>query len=368
MASVIRSVEQRTGSPTRWNGRVFEEQNPDYLGTAHADGSMTVNRAKVIEPVKLAYTAGRPLTSQENYRARDAAATVTHEAVHLSGHFGDQSVPGAHQSHDDPARALEEGQAENWTHRNVDNVIADVGLDKAAPGVLSEPTFNAYPAYTQASANLNRELAARTGQTSDQVGNQLIGTERTQRWNVAADMVIDQRLSGLMPESHRDTVRAQVAAPLRDEFAALPAVSADPNLTSAQKATLSADAADRGLASMDQEVGRIEQHYHNQYQQLAAQQQQVGPQQTAQQQAGPQQQAGQQTAGQGAQGGNAAVSPDVAKLRAMMNGGQAPAAGAVNPTAGQADGARPNRGGQTPGQQVTRPQAGPKQPTGPERG
>lgn len=373
VASVIRSVEQRTGSPTRWNGRVFEEPNPNYLGTAHPDGSMTVNRASVIEPVKLAYTAGRPLTSDENYRARDAAATVTHEAVHLSSRFGDQNAPGAHPIRDDPARALEEGQAENWTHRNLDNVIADVGLDKAAPGVLNEPSMNAYPAYTHASATLNRDLATRTGQTSDQVGNQLIGTERAQRWNAVADMVIDQRLTGLMPESHRDAVRQQVAAPLRDEFAALPAVSADKSLTSAQKSTMSADAANRGLAGMDREVGRIEQHYNHEYQQLAAQQQQLpSQQQPAQQQAGQQQpgqqQPGQQGSGQGARSGETAVSPDVAKLRAMMNGGQAPAAGAVNPNAAQADGARPNRGGQTPGQQVTRPQTGPKQPTGPERG
>ncbi|MFG1906419.1 hypothetical protein [Kribbella sp. NPDC048928] len=32
--SVIQSVERRTGTWSRWNGRVYEEPNPKYLGTA----------------------------------------------------------------------------------------------------------------------------------------------------------------------------------------------------------------------------------------------------------------------------------------------------------------------------------------------
>lgn len=352
MANVIRSVERRTGSPTRWSGRVFEEMGAGVLGTAHPDGSMTVSPGKVLAPVRLAYTAGRPLTGQENLRARDAAATVAHEAVHLSSRFGDPNTPGAYPTHDGAARALEEGQAERWTHRNLDGVIADVGLDRAAPGVLAQPTLDAYPAYTQAAANLNRGLAVRTGQTSDQVATTLIGTDRAQRWNAAADMVIDQRLAGLMPASHCDVVRQHVVAPVRKEFATLAAAQADKSLGGAQKTALAKDAADRALAGMDQAVDRMEQHYHGWYQQQA-------------QQAG-QQQPGQQSGQQAAPRVEVGTSPEVAKLRAMMSA-QAPASAATNPSSGHVDGARPNRGGQAPGQQVTRPQRGPNQPLSPQR-
>ncbi|TDU91398.1 hypothetical protein EV138_5004 [Kribbella voronezhensis] len=289
VASVIRSVEQRTGSPTRWNKQVFEELDPGVLGSAHADGAMTVSPGRVLDPVRHAYTGGRPLTNDENYRLRDAAATVTHEAVHLSSHYGDPTVPGAHPTHDPAGRALEEGQAEHWTHRNLDGVIADVGLDRAAPGVLTQPSMDAYPAYTSASADLNSALAARTGQSTDEIATRLIGTERTQRWNEAADMVIDQRLGGLMPESHRDAVRAQVVAPARAEFEKLATAQADKSLNSAQKTMLARDAASRAISGMDQAVGHAEQHYQNWYQQEAARQ---APQQTAQQSATPQ---GQQT-------------------------------------------------------------------------
>lgn len=405
VASVIKSVEQRTGSPTRWNGRVFEELDAGALGTAHPDGAMTVSPGRVLDPVRQAYTGGRPLTDDENYRLRDAAATVTHEAVHLSSRFGDESAPGAYPAHDPAALALEEGQAEHWVHRNLDDVIADVGLDRASPGVLTQPGTDAYPAYTAASADLNSGIAARTGQSTDQVATQLIGTGRAQRWNAAADMVIDQRLGGLMPESHRDAVRAQMVAPMRTEFEALATVQADPSATSTQKATQARDAANRAISGMDQAVGHAEQHYKNWYQQQAAQQQtQQGPQQTGQQgpqqggQAGPQQ-GGQAGPQQGAQAGpqqgqqqsgsqprlqpvqqgqsqvtgqqampstEASTSPEIAKLRAMMIG-QAPAAGAVTRSVSSPDGARPDRGG-TPGQHVTRPQAGPTKPLTPERG
>ncbi|MFC0627716.1 hypothetical protein [Kribbella deserti] len=58
---MIKSVEQRTGSPTRWNGRVFEELDPGVLGTAHPDGTMTISPGKVLDPVRQAYTGGRPV-------------------------------------------------------------------------------------------------------------------------------------------------------------------------------------------------------------------------------------------------------------------------------------------------------------------
>ncbi|MFC0627715.1 hypothetical protein [Kribbella deserti] len=262
--------------------------------------------------------------------------------------------------------------------------------------------MDAYPAYTSASADLNRGLAARTGQTTDQVATQLIGTERAQRWNAAADMVINQRLGGLMPESHRDAMRAQVVAPMRAEFEKLPQAQQDLSLTSAQKSAAATNAAGRALSGVDQVVGNAQQHYQNFYQQQAQQQ---APQQQAPQQQAPQQQAAQQQAPQGQQAGPqqgqqqpggqprqqtsqqapqqaqpqqgaqvgtasgaaAATSPEVAKLQALMSG-QAPATGAVSPSAGSTDGARPDRGGQTPGQQVTRPQTGPTKPITPERG
>ena len=70
VADVIEAVERRIGVPTRWNGRLWEETNEIFLASSLDDGTMTVEVAKVLEPVKLAYTADRPLTADEIDQAR----------------------------------------------------------------------------------------------------------------------------------------------------------------------------------------------------------------------------------------------------------------------------------------------------------
>lgn len=338
--SVIRSVERRTGSPTRWNGRVFEEPDANLLGAAYPDGSMTVSRRNVLTPMHLAFTAGHPLTSQQNLQARDAAATVAHEAVHLSSHFGDPRAPGAYPLQDDAEMALEEGQAEHWTHRNLDDVIADIGLDEAAPGVLTQPSLDAYPAYTQAAVALNRGLAGRAGRTIDDVATELIKTDRTQRWNAVADIMIDARLAGLMPESHRTVVRQQVVAAARSAFADLPAAQQG-TMKEKNKAKVGHEAAVRALTGMDQAIGDAERRYRGSQQTV----QQVAP-------ASWQPQAGQGT-GQTVQPN---ATDDIAGLHKLM-ACQAPAAAATSRAPGLSVGARPNRH-----------QYGLEQPRSPERG
>ena len=70
VADVIEAVERRIGVPTRWNGRLCEETNEIFLASSLDDGTMTVDVAKVLDPVKLAYTADRPLTADEIDQAR----------------------------------------------------------------------------------------------------------------------------------------------------------------------------------------------------------------------------------------------------------------------------------------------------------
>jgi hypothetical protein len=285
VARVIRSVERRTGAPTRWNGTVYEEENQHFLGAAHPDGSMTLNLAKVLDPVRIAYTAGRPLSPDEEFRARDAVVTVVHEAAHLCSRPGDEAVRGSHPAHDAAGRTLEEGLIENWAHENVDSVIYDVGLDRTAPGVLNHRGTDAYPGYSGAARELVDGLARRSGQlSSDQVARQLVRTDRSQRWNAAADLVIDNRLAGLMPEEHRQTVRHQLVAPMRMAFAAAQAMQQDRSLVGAVKRVRSRRATTSALGALDAAVARIEQHYRDWHWQQAQQPRQDVEQQTRREQ------------------------------------------------------------------------------------
>ncbi len=283
VARVIRSVERRTGSPTRWNGTVFEEDNQHFLGAAHPDGSMTLNVAKVLDAVRVAYTAGRPLTPDEEFKARDAVVTVVHEAAHLCSRPGDEAVRGSHPAHDAAGRTLEEGLIENWAHENVDSVIYDVGLDRSAPGILDHHGTDAYPGYSGAARELVDGLARRSGQLSpDQVARHLVRTDRSQRWNAAADLIIDNRLAGLMPEEHRQTVRHQLVAPMRMAFSAVQAMQQDRSLVGAVKRVRARRATVSALGALDAALVRVEQHYREWYWHQSQQAQQA---QQAQQQA-----------------------------------------------------------------------------------
>ncbi|TCC39758.1 hypothetical protein [Kribbella sindirgiensis] len=278
VAAVVYAVEQRVdGARTRWNQVVLEEEDPDFVGSAEADGSMSVSITNVLEPLRRARDLDRPLTDEEAFELREAMATLTHEAAHLLAQYGDENAPDAYL-YDDAAEAFNEGRTEHWTHRNLDKIIGDVfpdaGLEHAVAAVLAQQTDDAYAAYTPAARHLDRALAKRSGLTSTQVTQTLMCADDLQRWNVAVDLLIDERLvkPGLMPEAHRDEVRKELIAPLRDSLAGLVEVEADESLGDAEKSTESAKAAKNAIAELDHELNRIERHYRVEKAQRAQQQ------------------------------------------------------------------------------------------------
>lgn len=361
VAAVIYSVAQRTSPPGstlagRWNGELLEAHLPNFLGGAHDDGSMLVSAESVLQPLRRARDVDRPLTDQEAGKVRDAMATLTHEAGHFLARLGDLDASEAYP-YDDAARANAEGRVEHWTHRHLDNVIGDVfpdaGLAQHAPEVLSQPSIDAYPAYTPAARHLDQSLALRSGLTSDQVTQNLLHADDTQRWNVAVDPVIDQRLvqSGLTPEAHRATVRKELVTPLREHLAGLRAIQADEELSVAQKTDAATKAAMQAVAGLDQALNQIERRYHIQHTQRA-QQQALQPSSRIQQAI---RQAQQPTP------------LDLERLRAMTSG-QRPAADATNPAAASTHSAPPDQGSQSHRERATRPPlSGRSQPQTPRR-
>ena len=112
VARIVGAVEQRTGMPTRWNGKIFEELDPAYAGSADRDdGSLTLGKDDVMTPAERAYTR-RELTAEAVQMAVDAAATVCHEARHLSSPLAGTGGAAAHPLADAPGVALDEGLVE----------------------------------------------------------------------------------------------------------------------------------------------------------------------------------------------------------------------------------------------------------------
>lgn len=215
VSSVIRSVEKLTGRPSRWNGELHENTRPHAAGSALDSGGMTVNVEKVLKPVALAYTAGRPLTEDELVEARDAVLTVVHEAKHLTNVLGDENAPDATPVYSPDTLALEEGLTENWAHDNVDAVIQDIGMDQVQPELLTTESIDSYPAYTAATDELVRGTADVAGLSQSQVVSALDRADRTQRWSTLADLVIDERLADVLPPEDREAVRTQLRQAMR---------------------------------------------------------------------------------------------------------------------------------------------------------
>ncbi|GAA1607801.1 hypothetical protein GCM10009789_72770 [Kribbella sancticallisti] len=261
VANVIRSVEKLSGTPTRWNGELYEETRAKAAGSALNDGGMTVNVDEVLKPVALAYTAGRRLTEDELIDVRDAVLTVVHEARHLTHQLGDESAPGATPVYSPDTLALEEGLTETWTHQNADAVIHDIGMDAVQPGLLGTESFDNYPAYTAATDELIRGTAEVSGLSQAQVVEGLERADRTQRWSAVADLVIDQRMADVMPPEDREVVRGQLVQAMRPHLGDVAAAQESEIQSDVGKSIAGHQSAQRATIALSTTVADIENNY-----------------------------------------------------------------------------------------------------------
>lgn len=261
VASVIRSVEELSGTKSRWNGELFEELEPGALGSALDDGGMTIAVADVLKPVALAYTANRPLTAAELLEARDAVLTVVHEAKHLTHALGDENAPGAVPAYAPDALVLEEGLTETWAHRSVDAVIQNIRMDSVQPGLVDAGAFDSYPAYTAATDDLLVGAADVSGLDSGDIRDKLVQAERTGRLAAIADLVIDQRLAEVMPAADRDAVRTQLVQVMRPHLADVVPVQESKEQTDDHKTRAGRQAAARAVVALSTTTAELENRY-----------------------------------------------------------------------------------------------------------
>ncbi|WBQ06399.1 hypothetical protein [Kribbella sp. CA-293567] len=259
--SVVRSVEKLSGRPSRWNGELNEESRPGVAGSALDDGGMTLDAETVLKPIARAYTAGRPLTPEELIDARDAVLTVVHEAKHLSNALGDEGAAGATPVYSPDTLALEEGLTESWAHNKVDAVIQDIGMDRLQPELLGVDSPDSYPAYTAATDELVRGTAEVTGLSQTQVRGQLDQADRTQRLATAADLVIDQRLADVLPESDREAVRTQLIQTMRPHLADVATTQQSDQLSDVAKSIGGHQAAGRAVTGLSTTTAELEDRY-----------------------------------------------------------------------------------------------------------
>ena len=261
VARVVEAVENRTGVPTRWSGRLFEEPDKFYAATARDDGDMTVNIAKTLDPVRLAYTTDGPLTADQADAARVGAYILIHEAKHFANQVGDQTVPGATRLPSASELAMEEAFADTWTYRNDVVVLEDLGLREVAPEVLAADSIQVYDGYNAGNDRMLQGLAKITGLEPDQVRAEIEHTERTQRFNKIGDLLIDHRLDGLVPDAHRGQIQDKLTGGLKMKLADLRFDELSGLFTKEERAAIGVETAEDAIGRVEQAVTEVENHY-----------------------------------------------------------------------------------------------------------
>ncbi|MFI5711694.1 hypothetical protein [Kribbella sp. NPDC051620] len=260
--NAIRSVEKLSGRPSRWNGELYEEPRDGVLGSAKDGGAMTLSVDKVLKPIAMAYTAGRPLTDDELTQVRDAVLTVVHEADHLSHPLGDENAPGATPVYSPENLAVEEGLTETWAHRNVNAVIRDAGMHVANPELLTTESVDSYPAYTAATDELISGTAQVTGLPPSQVRAAMEQSDRTQRFAAVADLVIDERLADVMPPQDRQAVRTQLVQTMRPSFGEVAAAQQSEEMAGVAKSIAGHQGAQRAVTALSTTTAELDNRYH----------------------------------------------------------------------------------------------------------
>jgi len=259
VASVVAAVERRTGRPSRWDRRLFEETS-GVFAAATPNGPMTVSREHVLDPVLRGYDAPEELSYHDHQLIRLATAVVIHETDHHQAELGDPAAPDAIRELGPADMALSEGFAELKAKRLTTAVMEDTGMDRAIPGSTQARIGSVYPGYRGSVEGVVLGLQELTGRPRHEIVSAIQDAPRLQRYNAMADLLIDARLDGLMPPEHRSQVRLALTRPLLDELAAM---TEHESPTGDQRAldSLGHEHAERALGTVEQQLAGIEQHY-----------------------------------------------------------------------------------------------------------
>jgi hypothetical protein len=260
VASIVRAVERRSGARSSWNGKLYEQHTAVLAGAIHFDGSMSMS-PRLLAAARLAYTADRPLTDDEKLTAKFAAIMVAHEARHLSSNLGDDTAPDAVKIGSAAEWALEEGLNDTWTHRHAEAVIQDIGMDEVVPGIADVEAPCSYPGFMAATDGVVHGLAETTELAPEKVRDTIHRTPRPQRFNAMADLAIDQRLRGLMPESHRAQLRYRFGGEIKRELGTLSEPEASLRFDADTMSRWGRETGEKAIAGLNKALAQAESHY-----------------------------------------------------------------------------------------------------------
>lgn len=157
----------------------------------------------------------------------------------------------------DADAALEEGLTETWAQQNVDHAIYALGLDRTYPGLVNQGAVDAYPALQAASNKLVAGVATLSGLRETEVVRRMQATPVHERFEVVADLAIEQRMGGVVG-AEKAAVRAELVKPLHEQFGKLMAIQDDETLDYTSKAQQGSVIGSLALTSFSQALLQAE--------------------------------------------------------------------------------------------------------------
>lgn len=217
---------------SQWNGQWQGEKSWGY---AYVDGRIGLDQKRVIGWLHHMWRhAGQQHDPQTLANYRHALLVMYHENLHMLARNGEQRVDSNRDYIVPAVMAIEEGATQEFAQRTINGYIRELDLERIAPGISGDVSFNGRPLETAAVSGLCEGLAqdftANGHQTtSDDVLRWLNQESATNKWPAAASWVMETSgLNQQIPPGQRPAAQQRIQWAMQREFDKLSVIDMTP--------------------------------------------------------------------------------------------------------------------------------------------
>lgn len=208
---------------TSWN-RVWDvlEADDRRWGLACRDNSLRYHPEHIVESLRTMFDrAGERHGDWTLQRFKEAIRVVLHENIHLLAARGTSHSTGMDAYKEPAHEVVEEATTELATQILLDRYIAELDLERIAPGISEVSTPPPYGEYRPAVERFANAVGARVELSGDKVILLMAVVNAEDKFRVAAELLYDKTLSDVVPEQARAGAVAEIEAAMKPAFASI---------------------------------------------------------------------------------------------------------------------------------------------------
>ncbi|WP_371406038.1 hypothetical protein OHA10_10780 [Kribbella sp. NBC_00662] len=208
---------------TSWN-RVWDVLDPDdrRWGLACRDNSLRYHPEHIVESLRDMFNrAGQQQGDWTLQRYKEAIRIILHENIHLLAARGTSHSTGFDAYKEPAHEVVEEATTELATQILLDRYIAELDLERIAPGISDVSTPPPYGEYRPAVERFANAVGARVDMSGDEVILRMAVVNAEDKFRVVAELLYDRTLSEVVPEQARAGAVAEIEAAMKPAFASI---------------------------------------------------------------------------------------------------------------------------------------------------